>query len=396
MTVTHVRMALPPWLRWTAALVLLGAAVIAGCGGSVGVGGTGAYASGPVDGFGSIFVGGIEFDDASASVFDDEGAPSTRAALRLGMGTEIDSGAIGGTADAPTATATTIRVVAEVVGLAHDIDAANGTLTVFDQTVKVDALTVFDAALPNGLASVADGAALRVLRLARCGRGRLHATRIEPAAAPLAAYKVRGMVKDLDTTARSFRIGGALFSYAGTQPLLAADAFVRVRAATTPVGGRWVVNSVAAGARALPDLDRARLRGPVTAYTSGTSFSVNGQPVDARNASFTGPPGSVVLGVSVVVDGAVQSGVLVAADRAAGRPGRRAGQLPLKGAIESVDPATQDLVLGPERLLRQQRCAVRWAAPKASSPRPRPSRCAACYAANGTQLDAGASASLSS
>jgi hypothetical protein len=127
--------ALSTWLRWGSAMVMFAAAVMAGCGGSVGVGGTGAYASGPVDGFGSIFVGGIEFDDASAAVFDDDGAPSTRAALRLGMGTEVDSGAIGGTADAPTATATSIHVVAEVVGLAHAIDVPNGTLTVFEQTV---------------------------------------------------------------------------------------------------------------------------------------------------------------------------------------------------------------------------------------------------------------------
>jgi Domain of unknown function (DUF5666) len=333
------------WLRWGSAVLMFAAAVTAGCGGSVGVGGTGAYASGPVEGFGSIFVGGIEFDDATASVFDDDGAPSTRAALRLGMGTEVDSGAVGGTADAPTATATSIRMAAEVVGLAHAIDAANGTLTVFDQAVKVDALTVFDAALPNGLASVADGAALRVHGSLDAAAGVYKATRIEPAAAPLAAYKVRGTVKDLDTAARTFRIGAALFSYSGAQPLLAPDAFVRVSAATTQAAGRWVVVGVAAGARALPDLDQARLRGPVTAYTSQTSFSVNGQPVDARTANFTGPPGPVALGVSVVVDGAVQSGVLVARSVRLDNQGGVQGNFKLKGAIESIDPGTQTLVL---------------------------------------------------
>jgi hypothetical protein len=333
------------WLRRGSATLMFAAAVTAGCGGSVGVGGTGAYASGPIDGFGSIFVGGIEFDDATASVFDDDGAPSTRGALRLGMGTEVDSGALGGTADAPTATATSIRMVAEVVGLAHAIDVPGGTLTVFEQTVKVDALTVFDAALPNGLASVAEGAALRVYGSLDASAGVYKATRIEPAAAPLTAYKLRGTVQDLDTAARTFRIGGALFSYTGTQPLLAPNAFVRVSAATTPVAGRWVVISVAAGARALPDLDQARLRGPVTAYTSGTSFSVNGQPVDARSANFTGPPGSAVLGVSVVVDGAVQSGVLVARTVRLDNQGGAQGNFQLKGVIESVDPGTKTLVL---------------------------------------------------
>jgi hypothetical protein len=147
--------------------------------------------------------------------------------------------------------------------------------------VKVDALTVFDAALPNGLASVADGAALRVHGSLDAAAGVYTATRIEPAAAPLMAYKVRGTVKDLDTAARTFRIGAALFSYTGTQPLLVPEAFVRVTASTTPVAGRWVVVGVVAGARTLPDIAQARLRGPVTAYTSGTSFSINGRPVDA-------------------------------------------------------------------------------------------------------------------
>ena len=49
------------------------------------------------------------------------------------------------------------------------------------------------------------------------------------AAAPLAAYKVRGTVKDLDTAARTFRIGGALFSYTGAQPLLAPEAGVKLQ-----------------------------------------------------------------------------------------------------------------------------------------------------------------------
>lgn len=333
------------WLRWGGAVLMLAAAVTAGCGGSVGVGGTGAHAAGPIDGFGSIFVGGIEFDDATAEVFDDDGAPITRAALRLGMGTEVDSGALGGTADAPTATARSIRMVAAVVGPAHAVDAPAGTLTVFDQPVSVDALTVFDAAWPNGLASVADGAVLRVHGALDASVGVYKATRIEPAAASPTAYKVRGTVKDLDTTARTFRIGMALFSYSGAQPLLSPDAFVRVSAATTPVAGRWVVVGVSAGARALPDLDQVRLRGAVTAFVSETSFSVNGQPVDARNAVRTGPPGALALGVSVVVDGSVQSGVLVARSVRLDNQGGAQGNYRIKGAIESVDAGTKTLVL---------------------------------------------------
>lgn len=47
-------------------LALLCLALLAACGGGVGTGGTGSYGAAPVAGYGSIFVGGIEFDTAHA------------------------------------------------------------------------------------------------------------------------------------------------------------------------------------------------------------------------------------------------------------------------------------------------------------------------------------------
>jgi hypothetical protein len=120
---------------------------------------------------------------------------------------------------------------------------------------------------------------------------------------------------------------------------------VRVVAETTPAAGRWTVRSVSEGARRLPDLDRARLRGPITSFTSASSFAVNGQPVDASRTSLVGPPGSLALGVSVVVDGAVQSGVLVAKTVRLDSNGGAQGNYLLKGVIESVDTGSQTLVL---------------------------------------------------
>ena len=67
-------------------------ATLAGCGVSVstdgsvaggGIGGTG-ISSGPIDGFGSIFVNGIEFEIGSALIVVD-GVDSAEADLRLGM-----------------------------------------------------------------------------------------------------------------------------------------------------------------------------------------------------------------------------------------------------------------------------------------------------------------------
>lgn len=340
--------AMTGWWWASAAVVWFTVALVAGCGGSVGVGGTGSYSSGPIDGFGSIFVGGIEFDDSRAAVVDEDGAERTRAALRLGMSTEVDGEAIGGTDAAPTAVATRIRMIAELVGLARQIDTTNGTLVVFDQTVQVvDGATAFDPAFANGLASVADGTALAISASFDAAANRYVATLVAPYDGVPAFYQARGTVQDLDTTARTFRLGAALFAYEGSQPLLEDGAYLRVRAATAPVGGRWVVSSIAAGARELPDLDRVKLRGAITRFVSATDFSLNGQPVDARNAQRIGPPGDLALGEPVVVDGSVVDGVVVAKtvrlDRRGGTNDQ--GSVELKGQIESIDATARTFVV---------------------------------------------------
>lgn len=333
------------WLRWSGAMMLAVAAAVAGCGGSVGVGGTGSYGSAPIEGFGSVYVGGVKYDDSSASVVDEEGASSSRSALRLGMTVEVEAGPLGGTEAAPTAAANRIRMVSEIVGPVSAVDPAAGTLVVFDQAVVVDAYTVIDPVFVGGLAGVADGSAVEVFGTFDAAASRFLATRIAPREGTLNAYKVRGPVSALDTTARTFRVGTALFSYDGTLPLLAEGAYLRVQAQTQPVAGRWPVRSIDAGVRALPDLDRVKLRGAITRYASDADFDLNGQRVDARTANFVGRPGDLALGKTVVVDGATAGGVLIASKVRLDERGAGQGSITLQGAIESLDTAAQSFVL---------------------------------------------------
>lgn len=330
------------WLRWSGALAL---AVAAGCGGSVGVGGTGSYSSAPIEGFGSVYVGGIKYDDGTAAVFDEDGATIARDALRLGMVVEVDGGEIGGTEAAPQAVASRIRTVTAIVGRASAVDAVAGTLKVFDQTVVVDVATLFDASLPNGLASVADGAVLEVSGDFDAAANRYLATRIAARADAPASYRVRGLVQDLDTTAKTFRVGAALFAYQGEAPLLSPDAYLRVQSATQPAAGRWVVSALSAGVHALPDLDRVKLRGTITRYQSDSDFDLGGQPVDARNAQFIGRPGDLALGKPVVVDGRSSGGVLIAGKVRLDERGSTQGNITLQGAISALDSGAQTFVV---------------------------------------------------
>lgn len=338
---------LPRLLRWGAAAALALAAAIAGCGGGVGVGGTGGYASGPITGFGSIFVNGIEFGDDAARVEDDGGGASTRTALRLGMLVEVDSGPIGGSSTAPTASATRIRFASEIVGPVDSVDVPGNTLAVFGQAVAVTATTVFDDTLTGGLAGVAVGAHVEVYGFYDAVNARIVATRIEPKTVAPLVFKLRGPVASLDAAARTFTIGTLTFDYTGVTPPagLANGSIVRIGVATTPLAGRWRVLSFGPGVRALPDLDDVHLRGTITARTSSRQFSVNGQAVDASNATFPDGEAGIVLGARVEVEGSASGGVLRARQVEIDDDGGPQGGFELRGNIESFFPALQTFVL---------------------------------------------------
>ncbi len=73
------------------------------------------------------------------------------------------------------------------------------------------------------------------------------------------------------------------------------------------MGGQWSVESFGVATRSLGDLDRARVRGLITSFSSTTQFSVNGQAVDA---SLVPAVGGLGLGVRVEAEGPVVAGVL--------------------------------------------------------------------------------------
>lgn len=335
-----------------AALVLL--AVIAGCGG-VDSGGTGApttFASGAITGFGSIVVTGIHFDDRSASVRDGDGNARSRDDLRLGMTVEARGGGLFVDADGNDAsTATSVVFASAIVGPVDANDPAARTLTVLGQPVDVAATTVFDDALPGGQAALAVGDIVEVYANVDVATGRYAATRIERKAA-VASYRLRGVVASLDVATRTFSIGGTRIGYGGLAgaailPTLANGNFVRVALAVVPgAGGVWSAIRIDDGSPRVDDRDRARLDGLVSAFTSATQFSVDGTPVDARNAQFPDGSAGLALGRRVEVEGSTVSGVLVAAVvRLEDSGGPDGGQFDVRGSIASLDSTARTFVV---------------------------------------------------
>jgi len=347
----HHRRRWPQWAHRAAALGL--ALAVVGCGGGGGVdsGGTGvttSYASGAITGFGSVIVRGVRYDDTLATVMDDEGRSRSRDDLRLGMTTEIRGSAI--TVDgtgASVATAAHIAFGSELLGTVDRVDVPGSRLVVMGQNVDVSPATVFDdSSLSGGLAALAPGDVVEVYAFFDAATVRYRATRIERKGA-VTAFKLRGVVSLLDTTARAFNIGNERISYAafaGDLPAnLANGNFVRVRLQTAQVGGVWNVSSLGSGVREPDDGDDVRLEGLISAFTSPTAFSVDGVAV---NASGITAPAGLALGARVEVEGTARGGILVADKLKIKSDDESDSQeFQLRGDITSVDAANLRFVL---------------------------------------------------
>ena len=343
--------------RATAATLLASLLLLAGCGGGGG-GADGAamtpsatapsvFTLGTITGFGSVIVNGVRFDDSAASISDDDGQKHALDALRLGMRVEVDSGRVD--AASASAHALAVRFGGLVTGPVEAIDVAAGRLTVLGQGIDVTATTVIDDRLVGGLAAVQTAAVLHVHGLRDAASGRILATRIEPQ--PNASrYKLRGTVVGLNPTAKTFSIGAAVISYAGLSAApagLADGVTLRLALALTPVAGQWLAQELGAKPQRPSDMAVAHVRGAITAFSSVSSFSVEGLAIDASAARFPDGSAGLALGVEVEVRGRLSNNLLVASEvlleaRHRADDDRR---FELYGAISAVDSTARTFVV---------------------------------------------------
>jgi hypothetical protein len=314
-------------LRWLAAWLV--ATLVIACGGGVGTGGTGAFASGPITGFGSIIVEGIHFDESAARIEDDDSSDRSRSDLRLGTMVEVESSEIRDGA----AAASQVRIVSALIGRVESV-AANA-LVVNGLTVRVNAGTVFDDSFVGGIAAVAIDRVVEVFGFVSATE--IVATRIEPKDGAT-TFKFRGMVAALNPQTRTFDIGNQHFSYAGAVSgvnELSNGAFVRVVVGVQRDAlGRWVVSAVGNTGPGGGDRDQAKARGVITAFASNASFAVGGYEVDASAAQIVGGP--LAAGLRVEVEGRLQAGVLIASSVEVEDNNHR-DELELRGTIATID-----------------------------------------------------------
>ena len=333
-------------LRCALAALLL---ALSACGGGVETGGTGAgaYAQGPISGFGSVIVAGVRFDDDCNCVQDADGAAFAREQLRLGMVVEVESGPITNDGSGGrVATATRVRLASELLGPVASIELGGTRLTVLGQPVRLTSATVIDG-VAGGATSLRVDDVVEVHGFFAQADGYV-ATRVERRSAAPTTYRVRGQVRDLDKIAKTLRIGSQVFDLnaIGLPGGLDKDQFVRLTLQAPQVGGRWPVSAIAVEMPSAGDRDEAEVEGLISAFTSATQFSVNGVRVDASGATFVDGSAGLREGVRVKVRGRSQAGVLVAAtvDIRSDDDAFSEG-VDLRDVIGTVDAASQTFTL---------------------------------------------------
>lgn len=346
--------------RW-ASVPALGAVAVAaatllyGCGGTTGptktVSYATTYAAGRIAGFGSIVINGVHYDETTATVLDEDGNVHQSSDLKLGMMAEIQATDYGvvdnsdiGASNVTSATAQTIVYRSLMQGPVSAIDTTAGTLTLFGQTVTLNAATVFDGALSGGLASIKVNDTVKIYGLLPTGSGGYTATRIEPLGSG-DSYALRGLVSVYDANAKTLTIGGAVIDVSSLPASVPVGSVVRVKLQPSPVAGLWVAMNETGAADQPQDADHSEVEGAITAFTSATSFSVDGVPVDASGVTLDAAT-TLALGTRVQVQGPLVKGVLVATSvNVETDQSIQAQGFEVDGAVTAIDAARSYLVV---------------------------------------------------
>ena len=280
---------------------------------SGGIDGVGIIASGPITGFGSIFVNGVEFETTSAEIRIED-SPGTESELEIGDIVEV-RGTIN--EDRVTGKAEVVSFNDSVEGPVSSVDLA-GTLVVMGQTVRVTGSTVFDNSfsIPS-LAGIQPGDVVEVSGFPNAA-GEIVASRIEPRAAG-GELELFGVVSALDANARRFNVTATVVDYSTAQLSNGSPA----NGACVEVKGSGYAGGVLTATRVevksctaqVADGDLGEIEGVITRIVSSTEFEIGGRRVShgAATAFERGTAADLRENLKVEAEGTFNaSGVLVA------------------------------------------------------------------------------------
>ena len=281
-----------PIHRWTAPLQLsrlVAVAIVAllivacGAGGDSRTAGIdrGGIGSGPVSGFGSIWLNGSRYETSGADVFVN-GQLATESELRIGQVVLIR--AIYGSGDP---VGQTVVYESSLQGPVSAVDIAGNNITVLGQQVLINAVTSFGSGIDP-----ADISGLKVDDIVEVSglvddQERIVATRIDLQGAPY-EIQLNGVVSDL-VSGVSFKVGDQLVDYSSATTI---DGFSggapengdRVRVTGDGFGSLSEIIAETVSFRGLPgvaDGDEGEVEGLITDFIGPQNFRLAGIPVTA-------------------------------------------------------------------------------------------------------------------
>jgi len=299
---------------------LVSVLALTACGGSSSTGSTSSpvVSQGVVTAKGSIFVNGIEYSTAGATITIDDN-PGIESDLKVGMTVKVR-----GISNDITKKGTAVKIEARdaLEGRIEGVDNVNNTITVMGQTVRVednitrlnddDTIKVFSAAAfaagdiveVNGFAD--DNGGLRATRVAKKVSGE---------------FETKGFVTGLGATSfgLSLTAGGAssltVNFTAGQLPAGTANGtIVQVKSSAAPVAGVITASLIHVEDKLGAAGEKVEAEGLVTSGTLA-SFVVNGQPVvtDSSTVFEGGLSSDFAIGVKLEAQGPLNaSGAIVA------------------------------------------------------------------------------------
>lgn len=316
-----------------------------GDGSGGGIGGSGVTSSGTINGFGSIFVNGVEFETDTAEIVID-GESSADSALRLGM-IVLVTGTLN--EDGVTGTANRVEFSNEVQGPIESIvrgrDGNAALIVVLGTQIIVErTATVFDSAEFDSLA-IGD---LVEISGFSTSAARLVATRLE---------RISGFVageSEVELSGVVTRLSGTLFELNNVVVEFGSADISQLRSGNISQGlaievrgtfenGRVLAERIRDRieiARDLDDEDEVTVQGSVSNFSSLAMFNIRGLMVDGSNASLE--PDNITLenGSIVEVEGLWRDDILIASEIKA-----RRGTIKVEASVTEIDAANATIVL---------------------------------------------------
>ncbi|MDH5301534.1 MAG: DUF5666 domain-containing protein [Gammaproteobacteria bacterium] len=316
---------------------------------------------GVITGFGSVFVNGVEYETDVASINVD-GLAGNETQLKLGMVVKL-KGSVN--ADGSTGNALSVDFADNLEGTvaANNIGIDN-TLTVMGQTVTITADTVFESSVAGQL-SPADIAAGNIVEISgfTSGDGNIFATRVEvkkQAHVQGDEIQLKGLISMLDSTAKTFKLGGMTIDYnqaAEVPAVIANGLYVEAKTTSAPAGNTFVASKIEVEGNGelgveVAENEDIELSGMITSVGTpsldglSVDFTINGQLaklVVEEAGKMAEESAKLVVGAKARIEGKGDAtGVLIVNEIDSGMGD---SDLEIKGFVDSVDVANKSVTI---------------------------------------------------